>query len=140
MSSMDEQDLDDLNTLTRRRFLTSVTRRFSFEASHQLPWHAGKCAKLHGHSYQLDVTVSGPLSSDGIVIDFGDLKAVVTKHVLDKYDHAHLNDFLSNPTVELVAADIISRLLDAGLTVSKVTVRETASCSATVRVVGPTGD
>ncbi|MDF3310008.1 6-carboxytetrahydropterin synthase QueD [Rhodococcus sp. T2V] len=132
-----DEDLFDSNALTDRRFLTSVTRRFSFEAAHQLPWHTGKCAKLHGHSYLLDVTVSGPLTSDGIVTDFSDLKAAVTKHVLDEYDHAHLNDFLSNPTAELIAADIANRLLEAGLTVTKVTVHETASCSATVRVVGP---
>lgn len=116
---------------------TSVTRRFTFEASHRLPWHPGKCARLHGHSYVLDVTVGGPLTSDGIVIDFADLKEAVTKHALDAYDHQHLNDFLPNPTVELIAADIAARLLDAGLPVTIITVAETASCSATVRVDRP---
>lgn len=116
---------------------TSVTRRFTFEASHQLPWHSGKCARLHGHSYVLDVTVGGPLTSDGIVIDFADLKKAVTKHALDTYDHRHLNDFLPNPTVELIAADIAVRLLDAGLALTSITVAETASCSATVRVDRP---
>jgi len=119
-----------------RRLVTSVTRRFSFEAAHQLPWHSGKCAKLHGHSYVLDVTVSNDLTTDGIIIDFADLKATVAKHVLDDYDHAHLNDFLPNPTAELIAADIASRLLRAGLTVVTVTVHETANCSATVQITG----
>jgi 6-pyruvoyltetrahydropterin/6-carboxytetrahydropterin synthase len=118
------------------RLATSVNRRFSFEAAHQLPWHPGKCANLHGHSYLLDVTVTGDLTPDGIVIDFADLKATVTKHVLDDYDHAHLNDFLPNPTAELIAADIANRLLEAGLAAAEVTVHETASCSATVRVSG----
>lgn len=113
---------------------TCVTRRFAFEASHKLPWHPGKCANLHGHSYVLDVTVENDLTPDGIVIDFADLKAAVTKHVLDDYDHRHLNDILPNPTAELIAADITRRLLDGGIPVTKITVAETASCSATVRV------
>ncbi|WP_300400351.1 6-carboxytetrahydropterin synthase [Nocardioides sp.] len=117
-----------------RMFNTSVSRSFTFEASHQLTWHTGKCAKLHGHSYRLEVTVASPLKPDGVVIDFGDIKATVTKHVLTEYDHAHLNDFLPNPTAELVAADIAERLLGAGLQVSAVTVHETAACSATVHV------
>jgi 6-pyruvoyltetrahydropterin/6-carboxytetrahydropterin synthase len=119
-----------------RRFVTSVSRRFSFEAAHQLPWHPGKCASLHGHSYRLEITVTSDLTADGIVIDFSDLKASVTKHVLSDYDHAFLNDFLPNPTAELIAADIATRLLDVGLSVVEVTVRETASSSATVRVPG----
>jgi queuosine biosynthesis protein QueD len=123
-----------------RRLVTSVTRRFSFEASHQLPWHHGKCANLHGHSYQLDVTVTGNLTRDGIVVDFADLKATVKKHVLDDYDHAHLNDFLPNPTAELIAADIANRLFKVGLKMTKVTVHETAACSATVDVVGGSHD
>jgi 6-pyruvoyltetrahydropterin/6-carboxytetrahydropterin synthase len=113
---------------------TSLTRSFTFEASHQLAWHPGRCANLHGHSYRLEVTVIGPLNADGVVIDFGDIKARVTKHVLTEYDHAHLNDFLPNPTAELVAADIADRLLNAGLAVSAVTVHETAACAATVHV------
>jgi 6-pyruvoyltetrahydropterin/6-carboxytetrahydropterin synthase len=115
--------------------ITSVTRRFSFEAAHQLPWHPGKCASLHGHSYQLDVTVTGTLTEDGVVIDFADLKAAVQDHVLKDYDHSNLNDFLPNPTAELIAADIANRLLQADLPVAEVTVHETTTCSATVRVV-----
>ena len=124
----------DENLTTQWALTTSVTRRFTFEASHQLRWHPGKCANLHGHSYVLDVTVEEDLNSDGIVIDFADLKAAVTKHVLDDYDHSHLNDLLPNPTAELIAADIATRLLDGGVPLTTVTVAETASCSASVRV------
>jgi len=35
---------------------TLVTRSFTFEAAHQLPWHPGKCRDLHGHGYRLEVT------------------------------------------------------------------------------------
>lgn len=117
--------------------VTSVTRRFTFEASHQLLWHPGKCAKLHGHSYVLDVTIEGPLNTNGIVIDFGDIKTTVTEHVLNDYDHRHLNEFLPNPTAELIASDITNRLLNAGLPITTIVVAETASCSATVRVTPP---
>ena len=126
-------DLEQGSAAAAPRLMTSVTRTFTFEASHQLDWHPGKCANLHGHSYQLSVTIAGPVNSDGIVIDFADLKATVAEHVLDDYDHAHLNNLLPNPTAELIAADAATRLLDAGLPVTEVTVRETADCSATVR-------
>jgi 6-pyruvoyltetrahydropterin/6-carboxytetrahydropterin synthase len=118
-----------------RRIVTSVTRRFSFEAAHQLPWHRGKCSNMHGHSYLVDIDVTEDLTQDGIVVDFTDFKTTVEKYVLEDYDHAYLNNFLSNPTAELIAADIANRLLDAGLAVTKVTVHETATCSATVLVI-----
>ncbi len=55
---------------------TRVTRSFSFEAAHQLPWHPGKCRRLHGHNYRLEVTVQGPVGENGVVMDFDDLSAV----------------------------------------------------------------
>jgi 6-pyruvoyltetrahydropterin/6-carboxytetrahydropterin synthase len=36
-----------------------IRKRFRFESSHVLPHHTGKCARLHGHSYRLEVTVRG---------------------------------------------------------------------------------
>jgi len=51
---------------------TRVTRSFSFEAAHHLPFHPGKC-----HRYRLDVTVEGPVGDDGMVIDFDALEAAV---------------------------------------------------------------
>ena len=82
---------------------TTVTRTFRFEAAHQLPWHEGKCRNLHGHSYRLDVTVAGPVGPNGIVLDFADLRAVVDREVVDRYDHRFLNDLMDNPTAELLA-------------------------------------
>ena len=84
---------------------TQVTRTFSFEAAHQLDWHSGACKNLHGHSYRLEVTVSGPLTNDGIVIDFADLSALVQREVIDRVDHRNLNvdvEFMRgvNPTAE----------------------------------------
>ncbi|MFN3874333.1 MAG: 6-pyruvoyl trahydropterin synthase family protein [Flavobacteriales bacterium] len=70
-----------------------VTKRFTFEMAHALRCHDGLCANIHGHSYVLDITISGTAAhapghpKDGMVIDFADLKAMV-KPIVDRYDHA----------------------------------------------------
>jgi 6-pyruvoyltetrahydropterin/6-carboxytetrahydropterin synthase len=106
---------------------TSVTRTFTFEAAHQLPWHPGKCRRLHGHSYRLEVTVGGPVGVDGIVVDFDELRQVVEREVVDRYDHQYLNDFMENPTAELVAQDVWKRL-EPTLAVESIRLWETARC------------
>lgn len=71
-----------------------ITKQFSFETGHALYGYDGKCKNLHGHSYQLHVTVMGkPImdsnhNKNGMVIDFGDLKKIVNKHIVDIFDHA----------------------------------------------------
>ncbi|MGH9063114.1 MAG: 6-carboxytetrahydropterin synthase QueD [Acidimicrobiales bacterium] len=94
---------------------TRVTRSFSFEAAHHLPWHPGKCRRLHGHHYRLEVTVEGPVDRNGVVLDFADLAAVVDREVVQRWDHRCLNDLLDNPTAELVAAEAWLVLEKAGL-------------------------
>src|SRR5687767_7041396 len=63
---------------------TRVTRSFAFEAAHQLPWHPGKCKRLHGHNYRFEVTVEGPLDEHGVVVDFDDLHRIVEAEVVDR--------------------------------------------------------
>ncbi len=71
-----------------------LTKHFSFEAAHALHNYDGKCSRLHGHSYQLFVTVIGePVSAPsspklGMVMDFGLLKRIVNEEIIDKYDHS----------------------------------------------------
>jgi 6-pyruvoyltetrahydropterin/6-carboxytetrahydropterin synthase len=71
-----------------------VTKEFSMEMAHALEGHDGACSRIHGHSYRLWVTVSGAPSSDtaspkqGMVVDFGELKAIVTREILARFDHA----------------------------------------------------
>lgn len=70
-----------------------ITKRFTFEMAHALRNYPGPCRHIHGHSYVLDVTVSGPLGgeyspNEGMVMDFGVLKSIVQQSVLDYYDHA----------------------------------------------------
>ena len=92
-----------------------VTKIFKFEACHYLPHYVGKCHNLHGHSYKLEVTVTGPLITEGektgMIIDFGDLKSIVKKLVVDKYDHSNLNEFFKDPTAENMVSVIAETLM-----------------------------
>ncbi len=70
-----------------------VTKEFSFEMAHALEGHDGACRQIHGHSYRLWVTVRGePLRGDspkqGMVVDFGELKRIVQREIVGRYDHA----------------------------------------------------
>ena len=73
-----------------------LTKVFHFEAAHALNGYDGKCRNIHGHSYELRVTVKGmPLDEpgnpkNGMVIDFHDLKQIVNQEVVDKLDHAFI--------------------------------------------------
>ncbi|WP_022835310.1 6-pyruvoyl trahydropterin synthase family protein [Salisaeta longa] len=64
-----------------------VTKRFRWEAAHRLPWHAGACQHLHGHSYRMAVTVAGTPDARGLLIDFKELKALVAP-LVERFDHA----------------------------------------------------
>ncbi|OYT15961.1 MAG: 6-carboxytetrahydropterin synthase QueD [Bacteroidetes bacterium 4572_77] len=70
-----------------------VTKEFKFETAHALMGYDGLCKHIHGHSYVLLVTVIGTPISDkespklGMVVDFGDLKRIVKKEIVDKMDH-----------------------------------------------------
>jgi len=71
-----------------------VTKIFRFEMAHALWGYDGLCKNIHGHSYVLEVTVSGTPIEDqedkklGMVIDFGELKRVVNKYIVDIFDHS----------------------------------------------------
>jgi 6-pyruvoyltetrahydropterin/6-carboxytetrahydropterin synthase len=111
----------------------TVTRSFTFDAAHVLSWHPGKCSRLHGHTYRLEVSVTGPLDSNGVVVDFGEIKKTVAAAVLEPLDHSLLNDTVDNPTAERLAVHILGELQQAGLSPSAVRLWETADCSAEVR-------
>ncbi|NOU59833.1 6-pyruvoyl trahydropterin synthase family protein [Marinifilum caeruleilacunae] len=71
-----------------------LTKEFHFEMAHALWNYDGLCKNIHGHSYILFVTVIGEPISDktnpklGMVMDFGDLKAIVAEEIVDQLDHA----------------------------------------------------
>ena len=71
-----------------------ITKHFDFESAHALYGYDGKCKNIHGHSYHLYVTVIGMPVEDpespknGMVMDFGDLKRIVKKEIVDIFDHS----------------------------------------------------
>ena len=116
---------------------------FTFEAAHRLPNVAPdhKCARLHGHSFRVRVTVTGPVDPVlGWVIDFADVKrAFVPLHAI--LDHHYLNEIagLENPTSEVLAMWLWERLAPAVSMLSAVEVRETCTVGCIYRGPG-TGD
>jgi 6-pyruvoyltetrahydropterin/6-carboxytetrahydropterin synthase len=89
-----------------------VTKIFSFDSAHFLTNYYGKCERMHGHTYSLEVTLEGDVQSNGLIIDFVVLKRMVKKHVLDKLDHQTLNDVIENPSAERVVLWIWDQLKD----------------------------
>ena len=71
-----------------------ITKQFNFEMAHALQNYDGPCKNIHGHSYELFVTVIGEPVSDssnpknGMLIDFGDLKRLTLSNIINKLDHA----------------------------------------------------
>ena len=106
-----------------------VTKAFTFEAAHRLPWHPGRCRELHGHHYRFEVTVEGPVGPDGVVVDFDDLATRLGERVVARYDHRYLNDLLDNPTAELLAAEIWKDLEAEGLSLARLRLWETPDSS-----------
>jgi 6-pyruvoyltetrahydropterin/6-carboxytetrahydropterin synthase len=93
----------------------TISKSYSFEYAHILPWHPGKCGHLHGHSGHLTVYLRGRLNKYGIVEDFYDVSRIVKMAVIDKLDHQFLNDFLENPTSEEILLMVWLMLEDAGI-------------------------
>ena len=108
-----------------------VFRVFQVEAAHFLPHvpDGHKCARMHGHSFRIEVHVSGDVGDDtGWVMDFADLKRAF-QPLFDQLDHHCLNDVqgLENPTSENLARWIWQRLKPSLPGLSKVVVQETCN-------------
>jgi 6-pyruvoyltetrahydropterin/6-carboxytetrahydropterin synthase len=136
-----------------------ITKEFSFEAAHALRGYDGPCKSIHGHSYKLSVTVSGiPHKEEespktGMVMDFGDLKKIIKKNIIDSVDHAlilnkeypvedvqKISEVFCNivwvdyqPTSENLLADFARRIipqLPEGVKLFSLRLRETANSYA----------
>ncbi|MBL0202295.1 MAG: 6-carboxytetrahydropterin synthase [Chitinophagaceae bacterium] len=88
--------------------MLSITKIFHFEMAHAIYGYAGACKNIHGHSYELHVTVSAEgdetvyIPPPGFMADFKDIKKWVQAAVIEKMDHSLLlsPDFIAaNPTV-----------------------------------------
>lgn len=136
-----------------------ITKEFHFEMAHALKGYDGSCRNIHGHSYQMLVTVKGtPILDEnnpklGMVMDFGDLKKIVNELIVDVFDHAFvLNSSLKmdlidslklnfdkvivlnyQPTSELMVIDFANRIkkaLPENILLHSVLLRETGSSYA----------
>ncbi len=104
--------------------MLSITCDFYFDSAHRLfrkdlsesanRQIYGACFDLHGHSYRLQVCVCGHIDANGWLIDFSELKSLVSREILDRYDHACLNDLPDYqdcpPTVENIARTLFNQL------------------------------
>jgi len=89
-----------------------ITKSFEFDAAHNLVEYKGKCEKLHGHTYRLDVSLEGEPDEEGMIVDFKDIERVVIEKVLNKLDHDYINDTIKQPSAENIAIWIWGQLKD----------------------------
>ncbi|MBA4301488.1 MAG: 6-carboxytetrahydropterin synthase QueD [Cyclobacterium sp.] len=66
-----------------------LTKKIEFEAAHRISNYPGTCSEIHGHTYYLEVTVSGKVDwNTDMVLDFKILKSIIQTGVIDHFDHA----------------------------------------------------
>lgn len=117
-----------------------LTVQTEFSAAHALRGYPGKCARLHGHNFKVEVTVCGAeLDELGMLVDFQTIKARL-REITEAFDHRILNDLppfaKQNPTAENLARYLYEQMRDsapAGVTIAASTVHETCRAAATYR-------
>ncbi len=108
-----------------------IYKKFQIEAAHKLPNapDGHKCKRLHGHSFDIEIYVSGQVSeNEGWVMDFAEISNVF-EPVFQQLDHHYLNeiDGLENPTSENIAKWIWKQLKLDLPSLSKIIIKETCT-------------
>jgi 6-pyruvoyltetrahydropterin/6-carboxytetrahydropterin synthase len=111
-----------------------IFKEFRFEAAHKLPNvpPGHKCARLHGHSFRVEIHIRGNLDETaGWVCDFADLTAAF-RPLHQQLDHNYLNDIpgLENPTSEVLVRWIWDKLAPTLAGLSSIVVKETCTSGA----------
>jgi len=123
--------------------VATISKRFSFQASHQLMHHSGACSRLHGHSYEVEVYAEGAISNqegasdEGMVVDFATISDVWRVVIEPRLDHQHLNHSIGHElpgptTAENIAVWLLNEFRPLVPQVNSVIVKETATSSAQV--------
>ena len=104
--------------------MLEISQTFGFDAAHHLNAGAPENRRLHGHSFQAEVTLRGSAGADGFLRDFGEVDAVL-KAIRESLDHHLLNEVegLGIPTLENIARYIFTRARGKLPEVVRVTVR-----------------
>jgi len=127
-----------------------------FSAAHQLREYKGKCERLHGHNWRIDLRLAGDrLNAEGLLLDFTEAKRILGE-VLERFDHRYLNEVEpfdrlqpSSETIARVVAEAVAERFPvatgrhgdspvesdstgrAGVRVVSVTAWESDRCAAT---------
>ena len=114
-----------------------LRKTFQFEAAHLLPHlpKSHKCRRLHGHSFKVEIVVSGECNSKlGWLMDYAEISRRF-RPIWEKLDHRYLNEIpgLTNPTSEEIAAWIWKRLKPKLPLLTEVVVAETCTARAIYR-------
>ena len=114
-----------------------IYKAFTIEAAHRLPNlpEDHKCSRLHGHSFRIEIHVSGDVDeTTGWVIDFADISAAF-KPLFEQLDHHYLNDIegLENPTSENLAKWVWNKLKADLPLLSSVVIQETCTAGCVYR-------
>lgn len=89
-----------------------LTVKDHFDAAHSLVGYPGECRNLHGHTWDIEVSVEGTeLDEIGILYDFKDLKHDLKK-ILDRFDHAYLNEVEPFDTMNTTAENLARVIYD----------------------------
>lgn len=122
-----------------------LTVKTHFDAAHRLRNYVGKCAQVHGHTWHVEILVTGDkLDDTGMLIDFAELKSIINEEVT-LFDHRYINELEAfgeeglNPTAENLAAylfrEIQVKLEDAkpGVNLKEIRVWESPNACAAYR-------
>jgi 6-pyruvoyltetrahydropterin/6-carboxytetrahydropterin synthase len=114
-----------------------LRKSFQFEAAHRLPNVPSdhKCARLHGHSFRVEVAVAGECDPKmGWLMDYAEISAAF-KPIMDRLDHFYLNEVpgLENATSENVARWIWERLKPSLPLLTEIVVAETCQSRCVYR-------